>query len=250
MFEAIEQFALKRGLKREEPQFFNVKIDPFETVRAHSLEEFRSLFTKPPTFEQIHGNQRYAKKDVSFEADVWCGGNKLSVSVQSNDPDIVTLAHDQLRSDFGLRKPPVPPVDMKRATYPQPKIFLGRHFDARAAAIGRTLKEFLSLLAIQVVEGEAYSARPIPEKVESLIDEQEIYLGLVTKNPDHDWITAELAYARGKGKHVILIVEEGVGFNPTLLGKDFEQIRFSGDAIEQSFMKMLHEFRSIGLRIT
>jgi hypothetical protein len=126
---------------------------------------------------------------------------------------------------------------------------LGRHFDNRAAALGRSVKEFLSLLAIEVVEGEAYSAQRIPAKVESLIDSQEIYIGLVTKNPEHDWIIAEVAYARGKGKHIVLILEEGANFNPTILGRDFEQIRFSGDTVEKTFTKLLREFRSIGLQI-
>jgi len=250
VFDAIAQFAAKRGLQQETPTFFTVRIDPFETVKANSIDEFRSLFKTPPTFEHLYSLQRFAKKEIALEAGVSCHGNMLTVSVESNDPDIVTLMQGHVKSEFDLRKPPVPPVDSNRATYPQPRIFLGRHFDERAAAIAQTLKTFLALLAIEVVEAEAYSARPIPVKVELLIDEQEIYIGLVTKNPDHDWITAELAYARGKGKHVMLIVEEGASFDPTILGKDFEQIRFSGDAIEQASVKLLQEFRSIGLRIT
>jgi len=100
-----------------------------------------------------------------------------------------------------------------------------------------------------VVEAERYTAQAIPDKVLCLIERQAIYLGLITKNPEHDWITGEASYAHGKAKHVILITEEGAGFNPTIFGKDYEQIRFGGDAIETSFIKLLEEFRDIGLRI-
>jgi hypothetical protein len=81
------------------------------------------------------------------------------------------------------------------------------------------------------------------------IDAQDIYLGLVTVNPEHDWLIAEGSYARGKGKHIIVVAEEGAKFNPTILGRDFEQIRFAGTNIEEGFIKLLQEFRHIGLRL-
>ena len=249
MFRAVEEFAIKREFKPITPTNFAIQIDSFETLTAHSLEEFQTAYKSLPKYERITSMQWFYKKGVPLIINVSCRGNLLGISTDSPEADVVRLLHEQLRSDFGLRKAPRPVPDPRRATYPQPTVFLGRHFDERADALGGKVREFLSLLGVDVVEGEAYAAQRIPAKVESLIDGKEIYIGLITKNPEHDWITAEVAYARGKDKHVILIVEEGVNFNPTILGRDFEQIRFSGDRIEQSFTKLLREFRSIGVRI-
>ncbi len=248
LFSAVEAFAYERKMERVSGRF-TVERDEFETITAHSLEEFRSVFKSPIKFERLFTAQSFKKKDVSLGVEVSSRGHSLTITVKSNDPDLVTLGQNRFKVDFRLQKPPVPLADSLRATYPQPTIFLGRHFDEGAAATAGTLKQFLSLLSIEVVEGEAYSARPIPAKVEALIDGQELYLGLVTKNSEHDWITAEAAYARGKSKLIILVVEEGTSFNPTIIGRDFEQIRFPSGRIEQSFIKLLQEFRAIGLPI-
>jgi hypothetical protein len=247
-FNAVDKFASKRKMKPAGGTFFAINVDSFEDATAHSLAELHTLCKSTPKLEEIHSQQMFEKGGVWLNVTVRCRGNLFRVSVNS-DPDLVRLLHEELRSDFGLKKRPVPLADGKRATYPQPTVFLGRHFDKRAGDLGRKLKEFLSLLGMEVVEGEAYEAQRIPAKVESLIDGKEVYIGLVTKNPEHEWITAEVAYARGKGKHIIVIVEEGSNFNPTILGRDFEQIRFSGDRVEESFTKLLREFRNIGVRI-
>lgn len=251
IFGAVEAFASKRGFEKSKnlPYAIEITVDPFESITAHSLEEFREVFKSLRKFEHLSGTQWYATKDLFLLVEITCSRNIIEVKVDCENPDIVRLAQEQLKSDFGLRKSPVPQPDFQRATYPQPTVFLGRHFDERASAMAQKLIRFLSLLGVDVIEAERYAAQAIPSKVLSLIDRQAIYLGLVTKNREHDWITGEASYAHGKAKHVILITEEGAGFNPTILGKDYEQIRFVDDAIESSFTKLLEEFRDIGLRI-
>ena len=172
----------------------------------------------------------------------------VDVSVDFPEADIVRLLQEQLRVDFQLQKAPIPSSDARRAIYPQPTVFLGRHFDERAVAIAQKLKEFLRLAGLNVIEGEQYTAQSIPTKVMERIDAQDIYIGLITSNPEHDWLIAEVSYARGKGKHIVVIAEQGSKFNPTVLGHDFEQIRFLDANIEQSFIPLLQEFRGIGVR--
>lgn len=75
-----------------------------------------------------------------------------------------------------------------------------------------------------------------------------VLTGLVTGNRDHTWIAAEAAYAQGKGKHVILILGEASNFNPSIHGGDFERIPFKAGAIEQSFIKLMQEFQSVGIK--
>lgn len=252
LFTAVETFASTRGFKNERnlPYSIRITVDPFESITAHSLEEFREVFKSLRKFDYLSSTQWYVAKDLHLFVEISCSNNLIDVKVDCKDPDIVRLAQEKLKTDFGLRKAPLPDPDKQRATYPQPTVFLGRHFDERASAIAQKLTRFLSLLGLDVIEAERYTAQAIPSKVSSLIDRQAIYLGLVTKNPEHDWITGEASYAHGKARHVILITEEGAGFNPTILGKDYEQIRFVGDEIETSFTKLLEEFRDIGLRIT
>jgi hypothetical protein len=252
VFGRIESFANKRNMKVNDFAYLiTIDVDSSETISAHSLEEFLEVYKSLPRFDQVTGMQCFAGKgDELLMVNVSSGGRFLEVSVDCRNADIVRLLQEQLRSDFRLQKAPLPPPDKRRATYPQPRLFLGRHFDERAAGMARKLKHFLSLLGIDVTEGEQYTAQSIPAKVMARIDAQDIYLGLVTVNPEHDWLIAEGSYARGKGKHIILIAEEGAKFNPTILGRDFEQIRFAGTNIEQGFIKLLQEFRDIGLRVS
>ena len=107
---------------------------------------------------------------------------------------------------------------------------------------------FLELLGFDVIQGEEYHSRSIPDKVKALIERQDIYLGLVTGAREHEWLTAEIGYASGKSRYIMLLVEEGTKFNPTILGHDFEQARFPASAVEKSFVKLLAEFRNIRVR--
>jgi hypothetical protein len=135
VFGRIESFASKRNMKNRTglpvgpPYEITIDVDPSETIATHSLEEFRE-------------SGEHLAVDVSY------GGRFLEVSVDCRDADIVTLLQEQLRSDFGLQKAPVPPPDKQRATYPQPTVFLGRHFDERAAGMAQKLRQFLSLLGL------------------------------------------------------------------------------------------------------
>ena len=91
----------------------------------------------------------------------------------------------------------------------------------------------MELLRFDVQEADEYRALPIPEKVQKLIERQDIYVGLVTGNREHSWLIAEAAYAQGKDRHIIMVVEEGSAFNPTIRGRDYEQILFPRDSIEK-----------------
>ena len=109
------------------------------------------------------------------------------------------------------------------------------------------MNNYLRLLGFSVVDAERYQAESIPEKVKRLIDGQDIYLGLVVGEREHNWLVAESAYAQGKEKHVILVIEEGSKFHPAIHGRDMEQIPFSRGHIEQSFTRLLEEFRGVGI---
>jgi len=105
----------------------------------------------------------------------------------------------------------------------------------------------MELLRFDVKEAEEYRALRIPEKVQSLIKGQDIYVGLVTGKREHEWLIAEAGFAQGQDRHVIMVVEDGAGFNPTIQGRDYEQIPFPPDHVEKSFIKLMQEFRSLGI---
>jgi hypothetical protein len=133
------------------------------------------------------------------------------------------------------------------AKYLHATIFLGKHFDEATVKPSAVFSDFLTLLRFSVLTAEPYRALPIPQKVKALIDRQDIYLGLVIGTREHDWIIAEASYALGRDKQIVLLVEDGSRFNPTLQGKDFETIPFPKDSIEKSFLKLLQGFRSMNI---
>jgi hypothetical protein len=71
---------------------------------------------------------------------------------------------------------------------------------------------------------------------------------LITGQRDHAWLQAEPAYAKGRGKHIILIVQEDSGYNPTILGTDLEQIRFPRGQVEKAFIPILQELQNVRVR--
>src|ERR1041385_4983570 len=95
LFRTAEEFAIKRKLERTSPTVFTIKIDVFESITAHSLEEFRTCFKSLPKYETISTIQYFTKKDESLWVEVYCAGNSLKLSVDSKDADLVRLLHEQ-----------------------------------------------------------------------------------------------------------------------------------------------------------
>ena len=125
---------------------------------------------------------------------------------------------------------------------------MGRHFDSKSDKAFDTLSNFLTLLGLEVLQGAEYSSRDIPDKVKERIDRQDIFLCMVLGSRNHAWLNAEPAYALGSRKHIVLLIEDDSGYDPTILGKDLEQIRFTKGAIEKTFIPLLREFRNIRIK--
>lgn len=247
---SLSAFAHKRGLNITESSFFMVSIDTFEDYDCGSLEEIAEVLKRVRTFRRLHARQRYLHPEqkgrlINFE--VVANGEAILLSVGSDDPDLRDGALEEARARFNLRNPNPPPPDPERRKAVHATVFLGRHFDEQAKRAADKVDRFLKLIGFDVVDGEEYNAQPIPEKVRARIRRQDIYIGLVTGQRNHDWITAEAAYALGERKHIVLLVEEASEFRATISGGDREQIRFPPGVVEASFIKLLEEFRSVGV---
>ena len=251
VFRAVENFVLKRGMKWHENTHHNYSIgfNQYENAHPSSFDEFLNTLKQAGGFEWFHcklpflGSKGSGGMTFVFEYD----SSRIKLAINGSDDDTVVAAHDFIRKEWRLGNPPIYKRQEGRPRNLQATIFLGKHFDSESQISARTLREFLELLRFDVQEADEYRARPIPEKVQKLIEHQDIYIGLVTGNREHSWLIAEAAFAQGKTRHVIMVVEEGSAFNPTIQGRDYEQILFLPNSVEKSFIKLMQEFRSLGI---
>lgn len=244
----IIEFAHLRGYAESDFESHRVIFSRYETVATRNFNELVSLIRKRPRFQSlsITLNLLNENKDkISFE--MRFSEINFQIEISAEDDDVVVAMHNTVREDFGLQNPPVPVPEGGRPKNLHATVFLGRHFDECGNEVGSLVRRFVSLLRFEVSEADEYRAMPIPEKVKLLIARPDIYLGIVTGNRDHGWIVAESSYAAALGKQIILLVEEGTEFNPTLQGHDFEQIRFPKGQVEKAFIKLMSEFRSLGI---
>lgn len=184
----------------------------------------------------------FLRTGISFDQ------QKVQVDVASQDVDLVEATHRFIKDTFNLRNPEVPIAPDNRPKHLQPTVFIAHHFDAVGGEYFKKVSSFLELLGFNVKQGEEYTSQAIPDKVRARIESQDIFIGIVSGNREHEWLIAEPSYALGKGKHVILVVEKESIYTPTILGKDLEQVRFEVGHVEQTFIPLLREFRSIRVR--
>lgn len=241
-----ESFAQARDLTDEMYVFHQLTIDKYDTTKCTNTAQLAEILNYNKSFQTLLGSSTYTGANGRFlEWAITISKREIKVSFCSDDVDLLHVAHSAIKDKFMLRNPSIPSPDSARARDLHATIFLGRHFDETAKTVSAPLLRFFQLVGFDVVEGEEFTAQAISAKVKSRIDLQDIYVGLVTGNREHDWITAEAGYALGKGKHLIILVEEGSNFSATITGKDFEHIPFQKGAVEQTFVKLLEEFRSI-----
>jgi hypothetical protein len=245
-----ESFAKTRGLIKPGYIYHQLTIDRHESIRCENTSEIAEVLKQRTEFVRLSASETWADPDKdgrTLKSILSVERDSIDVSLESNDIDLMNAAHTAIKDQFNLRNPPITTRDQARVKKLQATVFLGRHFDKETGATASILRKFLSLVGFEVIEGEEFNSQVIPEKVKRQIETQDVYIGLVTGIQEHDWITAEVAYAHGKEKHIILIVEDRSSFRPTIMGHDFEHIPFKIGAIEQAFIKLLEEFRSVGV---
>ena len=247
----LEDFASERGLAphSQGPFLLTVDVDRHQKVECDTLEEWVEYMKHSPEREGFRVCLRYVddEQDSHLDVDVIHSFNRVKVDVSSDKADWVESAHAMISRVFQLSNPAVLEGDGTREKLLDATVFIGRHFDASADVYSASLQKFLELLDFDVKQGKGYTSQPIPDKVKDRIDSQDIFIVVVSGSGTHEWLTAEPSYALGRDKHVILMVEEGVSYNPTILGQDLEQIRFPRGHIEKTFIPLLEEFTSLGL---
>lgn len=234
-------------LKQRSLTQFKIIENKYNAYSSESIEEFIELLQKLPYITYFESRLHFIKNDNVYLKFIY-NARSIDISVDTKDNDFLETLHNFIKQNFNLDNPNLNSDDQKRAFYPNPTIFIGRHFDENASLKYRTLSDFLTLLGFTVKEGEDYASTSIPEQVKSRINSQDIFIALITGDNSHEWIMSETSYAHGKDKHIILIVENGSNFNPSILGNDLEQIRFSPECIEKSFHKLIREFISINVK--
>src|ERR1035441_2551897 len=217
---------------------FEIRISEAETVRCESFPEFIDVLRRIHVFNSFQCNpyfcdekgKPYLRTGVSFDQRI------VTIDIASDNGDMVDAGHRFLKETFNLRNPEIPPSPDDRPKHLHPTVFVGRHFDHIGQQYYSALSTFLELLGFEVKQGEEYTSTSIPEKVKARIDSQDIFIGLVSGEREHSWLIAEPSYALGRGKHVLLLVENEASYSPTLLGKDLEQVRFDRGQIEKTFI--------------
>jgi len=253
-FAAVETLIHSRGYSTMESRsVFLISESVFRSHRADSFHEFVELLRLHPYFESFNTSMFFKENDTpgsepTLRIEIEYEGSQIIVLVDSANQDVAAGIIRRIADELCLSNPPPPPREAHRARYLQPTIFVGRHFDEESDSAYRLLSTYLTLLGFVVLQGEEYSSREIPEKVRSRIDRQEIFIALITGQRDHAWLQAEPAYAKGRGKHIILIVQEDSGYNPTILGTDLEQIRFPRGQVEKAFIPILQELQNVRVR--
>ena len=228
---------------------YHVTFNRYESAHPSSFNEFLNTLSRAKRFESFECRLPFqvnkSQEGITFY--ITYRPNCIQFAINGSDDDTVVAAHNFIRSEWNLSNPPASAVEDGRPRNLQATVFLGKHFDSESESPSRILRQFLELLRFDVQEANEYRATIIPEKVKKQIEHQDIYLGFVTGKRDHAWLTAEAAFAHGKGRHVIMIVEDGSDFNPTIQGHDYEQIRFPSGLVEKSFVGLMQEFRSLGI---
>jgi hypothetical protein len=225
--------------------YFAISLDRFTEIVTSRPEEVIALTKRHSNISTLFYKFRAVKSDSEMMyLNIEWRQTETTIQVGSRNEDLASAYHSFLQKQFQLRNPD-PKREEREPKNVQATLFLGRHFDEYAQPLGKKLRRFLELRGFDVKEADAFRSEPIPEKVKELIEQQDIYLGLVTGDRTHDWIIAEAAYAHGQGKHIIFVIEDGRTFNPTLHGRDRERIPISQGRIEESFIPLLEEFNDI-----
>jgi hypothetical protein len=219
---------------------YNVELKDSRSLETRDYTEFVEILGRFPVVANLIAHSHW---DTGKSGDLGCivllRPSSLSITVESTDLNVLAGTHDVIRQLFSAsnptqdRSPQLNRWDLKKS------IFLAHRFDQEGNLVAATLSRFLTLLGFDVLEGMGYEAREIPAKVAERISKQEIFICVATAG-DHSWILSEASFAKGVGKYLVILCENGVSFNKGILGSDYEYISFPTNYIEKAYCDLLY----------
>jgi hypothetical protein len=130
-----------------------------------------------------------------------------------------------------------------------PKIFIGHSFKDEHQQTIDEIAKFIGSFPVSIATGEKPTligvTKGVPEKVKHLIDDAELIVTILTKDDamasgamaPSKWVSDEIAYAVGKDKTIIRLIENEVEYKPAISG-DAEYIAFDKDNLSGPFLKL------------
>lgn len=142
-----------------------------------------------------------------------------------------------------------PAQDAEPETF-SPTAFVGHSFGKDDLSLADSFIRVLEAVGITVATGDKPLTDRISEKVKRRIEKQHIFIGIFTRRDKLDgknlwttstWVIDEKAYALGKNKKLILLMEAGIDSIGGIQG-DYEFIEFSRDQLEHAILRLLQLF--------
>ena len=218
---------------------FTLTLGENRMLRAYTFDGFTQLLAEYPYAMPIWTHSHWEKKDSFVVLDIDIRSSGLEIGVASSDLNTVSGLHDRLAQVFQASNPS-PEKSPTVSRYGLKKsVFLAHRFDETGKDLAWKLGTFLRRLGFDVVEGEGYETRDIPEKVTHRIESQDVFVCLVSAG-DHSWVLSEAAYAKGRNKYIIILCQEGVAFNKGIVGGDYEHLTFPKEQIEATYSDLLY----------
>lgn len=119
------------------------------------------------------------------------------------------------------------------------RCFLSYRFSESNEVPALRIKQFLTLLNVEVISGVNYEPRKVSEKVLSRLHQPlDFIVLLLTDEGESMWTRDEIATALHKNIALIPIVEKGVRLTPGLLA-DIEYVEYIKGHVGDAFLKLL-----------
>lgn len=210
------------------------------SLKPNSFSEFLTAIQDYPNSIPIWMHSHWQdNKRVRFEIEIDLRLSKLEIAIGSDDLNAISAIHDKVKEIFEASNPQLERSPQMSRYNLKKSIFLAHKFDEIGRTTALTLSTFLRRLGFEVLEGEGYENRNIPEKVVERIRRQDIFLCIVTPG-DASWILSEISFAKGLDKYIIIVTQDALPFNKGIIGSDFEHMSFPEGNIEKIFSALLY----------
>ena len=224
---------------------YHVDLDDKQWLQGRNYADILKILRKHPNPQEVNVHSHWKNKKGKQEI-MWgirLTSSSITLDIEADDLTFLDGLHEQSRRIFQASNP-TPEKSPYLSRYNLKKtIFMAHRFDESGRNISAALEKLLRRIGFQIVEGEGYEARDIPQKIKDRIFSQDIFLCLVTPG-DSSWIIGETTFAMAHNKYIIIICEDGIDFKKGIIGTDYEHITFPKGNIEKSFSDIVYALPS------